>query len=361
MQDTKQKIDSLRERFEAFAGSFEVEKKKEEIARLTAESSDPDLWKDPERAKRLMQGLGDLKKEVSEFESLGAVVSTLTEFSGKEELAQDLAAEVEKAEKMLEKFELTSFLSGEYDEKNAVVGIHAGQGGTEAMDWVSMLYRMYTRFCERRGWEVTTLDLTPGEEAGTKSVTFKVRGKYAYGYLRGEAGTHRLVRQSPFNADKLRQTSFALVEVIPELSEVDLPDIVIKDEDLDWQFFRASSQGGQNVQKVSSAVRVKHKPTGLTVTAQAERFQEQNRKIALNLLRGKLWMMEKQMAKDTKREIKGEYRPASWGTQIRSYVLHPYKMVKDLRTLVETGDTENVLDGDLDKFIEAELREKISL
>ena len=361
MQDTKQKIVSLKEKFEAFAATFRLKEKKEEIAKLSAESTDPDLWKDPGRAKNLMQNLGDLKKEIEEFENLENSVETLSEFSEKEELAEELAFEVEKAKKLLEKFEFTSFLSEKYDEKNAVLGIHAGQGGTEAMDWVSMLYRMYLRYCERRGWGTATLDMTPGEEAGIKSVTFKVEGRYAYGHLRGEAGTHRLVRQSPFNADKLRQTSFALVEVIPELTEVDLPDIIIKDEDLDWQFFRASSQGGQNVQKVSSAVRLIHKPSKIVVTAQSERFQEQNRKIALNLLRSKLWMLEKQRTKDTKRELKGEYRPASWGTQIRSYVLHPYKMVKDLRTQIETSDTEATLDGDLDKFVEAELREKISL
>jgi len=305
--------------------------------------------------------LGDFKNEVSDFESLRDVISVLVEFSLKDQLSDDLNAEIQKAEESLEKFELSSFLSGEYDQKNAVLGIHAGQGGTEAMDWASMLYRMYLKFCERRGWVATTLDITDGEEAGIKSVIFKVAGKYAYGYLKKEAGTHRLVRQSPFNADKLRQTSFALVEVIPEFSEVDLPDISPREEELDWQFFRASSQGGQNVQKVSSAVRLKHLPTGITVTAQAERFQEQNRKIALNLLRAKLWLLEKEKAKDTKNKLKGEYKPASWGMQIRSYVLHPYKMVKDLRTELETSKAEAVLDGDLDQFIEAELRQKTSL
>ena len=224
------------------------------------------------------------------------------------------------------------------------------------MDWANMLYRMYLRYCEKRDWKVETVDMSEGEEAGVKSVTFKVGGVYAYGYLKGEAGTHRLVRQSPFNADNLRQTSFALVEVLPELDETDLPEIEIKDSDLDWQFFRASSQGGQNVQKVSTAVRLKHIPTEIVVTAQTERFQEQNRKIALSLLRAKLWAREQVMKEKKVKELKGEYRPASWGNQIRSYVLHPYKMVKDLRTQVETADSEAVLDGDLDKFIESEIQ-----
>jgi len=357
MQDLTQKISELKANFSNFSGSFNEVAKKAEIAKLTAESTDPNLWNDQERAKSLMQKLGDFKKEVEEFQELKNLVSTLDEFSQKEELKEDLEEEYHQAAELLDKFRLTTYLSGNYDGKNAILSLHAGQGGTEAMDWVSMLYRMYLRFCERRNWETAILDMTPGEEAGIKSVTIKVSGHFAYGYLKREAGTHRLVRQSPFNADKLRQTSFALVEVLPELSSIDLPDIEIKGEDLDWQFFRASSQGGQNVQKVSSAVRLKHLPSGIVVTAQAERFQEQNRKNALNLLRGKLWLLEKAKAKDTKKELKGQYRPASWGTQIRSYVLHPYKMVKDLRTQVETSNTEAVLDGDLGDFIEAELRE----
>jgi len=197
--------------------------------------------------------------------------------------------------------------------------------------------------------------LSSGEEAGIKSVTFKIIGSNSYGYIKRESGTHRLVRQSPFNADKLRQTSFALVGVLPEFDEMDLPDIVIKDDDLEWQFYRASGQGGQNVQKVSTAVRVKHIPSGIVTTAQTERYQEQNRKIALNLLKAKLWVLEKEKRAKKVQEIKGEYKPASWGTQIRSYVLHPYKMVKDLRTQVETSNTESVLSGNLDDFIQAEL------
>jgi peptide chain release factor 2 len=215
---------------------------------------------------------------------------------------------------------------------------------------------MYMRFFENRGWQYEILEETQGEEAGVKSIVFKVGGQYAYGYLKKEAGTHRLVRQSPFNADKLRQTSFALVEVLPELAEVDLPDIKIDNDDLDIQFFRSGGHGGQNVNKVSTAVRLVHKPTGLTVTAQTERSQEQNRKNAMDLLRAKLWAKSQEEEQQEKSSIQGDYSPATWGTQIRSYVLHPYKMVKDLRTEVETSNTDAVLDGELDEFIEAELK-----
>jgi len=341
-------MQELIDRLEKLKVAIKLADKKKKIEELGHEAGKPDLWSDPNEARRITQELADLKREASEIEELSETLQIL------KEVPDD--AEVAKAEKALKKLELTSFLSGEHDGKNAIVSIHAGQGGTEAMDWVSMLFRMYSRFCERKNWQTEILDYTPGDEAGIKSVTFEVTGRYAYGYLKGEAGTHRLVRQSPFNADKLRQTSFALVEVLPELEDVDTPDITVKDEDLDWQFFRASSQGGQNVQKVSTAVRLRHIPTGAIVTAQSERFQEQNRKIALSLLRAKLWQKEQERKALEKKEIKGEYHPASWGMQIRSYVLHPYKMVKDLRTGVESGNPEAVLDGGLDAFIEAELK-----
>lgn len=358
MQDIKQRITSLSERFDGIEKTFDLDNKKLKLKSLEAASTEPNLWDDQEKARGLMQSLGDLKKEIEEFEKLNDEIKTLVELSSGTELLSDMLTSLEEIEIKLPEFELKTYLSEKYDSKNALLSIHAGQGGTEAMDWASMLYRMYLRFCEKRSWMVQTLDISSGEEAGIKSVTLEVKGRYAYGYLKGEAGTHRLVRQSPFNADNLRHTSFALVEVLPELEEKDLPDIEIKDEDIEWQFFRSSSQGGQNVQKVSTAVRVIHKPTGIVTTAQTERFQEQNRKIALNLLRAKLWARQQAIKEKTIKDIKGEYRPASWGNQIRSYVLHPYKMVKDLRTQIETGDPDTVLDGGLEKFIEAELKQK---
>jgi len=356
MQDLKQRIKKISSDFKKIKETLNLKEKEEKLSKLEAESTDPSLWENQEKARKLMQEIGDISHEIKKIKDLQKEIAILNEFAQEGELSSDLKKDVDKLEKQVEEFKLSSFLSGDYDGKNAIMSIHAGQGGTEAMDWTSMLYRMYTKYCEKRGWKTQVIDLSSGEEAGIKSVIFKVAGLHAYGYLKGEAGTHRLVRQSPFNADKLRQTSFSLVEVLPEIDEADMPDLEMKDDDLDWQFFRASTQGGQNVQKVSTAVRVKHKPTNIVVTAQRERSQLQNRQIALDLLRSKLWVLEQEKKDAEKKGLKGEYQPASWGTQIRSYVLHPYKMVKDLRTKIETADPESVLDGDLDDFIEAELK-----
>jgi len=357
MYEQKSRIEDLLVRMQKYAQVINLSSKRKELKILQSESQKSNLWDDQENARKVMQKLSDVESEVSEYDQIVGELNTLKELSLEEgELADSMLSELDNFEKKVEKIEFKSYLSGRFDNKNAIISLHAGQGGTEAMDWTAMLYRMYTRFCESKGWKVTVLEETSGEEAGLKSASFKISGAYAYGYLKNEAGAHRLVRQSPFNADALRQTSFSLVEVLPELTEEDSPDVEIKDEDLDWQFYRAGGHGGQNVNKVSTAVRLTHKPSGIVVTSQTERYQEANRKIALDLLRAKLWAKAEEEQKKTEANLKGDYTPATWGTQIRSYVLHPYKMVKDLRTEVESGNPDAVLDGNLDEFIEAEIK-----
>ncbi|BCX14678.1 MAG: peptide chain release factor 2 [Patescibacteria group bacterium] len=355
MPEVRQRVEDVQKTLNEIKKSLKIEDKKTRLKELEAASLDPDFWNDQQKAKQVMQEIGNLRDLIDKIKSFEDEVVILYDLVRESKDDDVFEKDVSSLEEKMKELKLASFLDGRYDERNAIVSIHAGQGGTEAMDWASMLYRMYLRYAERKGFKTETLDLTEGEEAGIKSVTFKIIGPYAYGYLKGESGTHRLVRQSPFNADHLRETSFALVGVLPEIGEVDASDINFIDEDLEWQFFRSSSQGGQNVQKVSTAVRVKHIPTGIIVTCQTQRFQEQNRKIALELLRAKLWALEEEKKNKEVKEIKGEYRPASWGNQIRSYVLHPYKMVKDLRTQVETSNTEAVLNGEIDDFIEAEI------
>ncbi len=294
-----------------------------------------------------------LEDDARSLEELCQLSVSERDMSFQDELAVHVAALTDQ----LDKLEFQLAFRGEYDSRNAILAIHSGTGGTDSQDWAEMLLRMYLRWAERRGFEALILDVSQGEEAGIKSAQLEIRGRLAYGYLKSEKGVHRLVRLSPFDSDHARHTSFALVEVLPE-AEKDL-DIEIDQDDLRFDYFRASGAGGQNVQKNSTAVRVVHEPTGITVAVQNERSQRQNREAALKILMTRLMQVELAKRAEEKERLKGEYVAAQWGNRIRSYVLHPYKVVKDHRTGVEASDPDAVLDGDLDEFMTAYLSQSV--
>ena len=336
--------------------------KKTQIANLEAESMAEDFWSDNRKAQAQMQQLNALREEVSTWEDIAAQLDDLHGLAQlleeepdegmQEEVAQSLAA----IEQQVEKLQFALMLNGEHDERNAIMSIHAGSGGVDAQDWADMLLRMYLRWAERHNFRTEVYEYSEGEEAGIKSATVEITGRYAYGYLRSEIGTHRLIRLSRFDAAHRRHTSFAKVEVLPDIE--DTIEITIRPEDIEVDTYRSTGAGGQHVNKTDSAVRIRHLPTGIVVTCQNERSQIQNREVAMRLLRARLYERELKKREEETARLKGENIQADFGTQIRTVTVHPYNIVKDHRTNYETSDTEGYLDGDVDPFIYAYLRAK---
>ncbi|MBI3815058.1 MAG: peptide chain release factor 2 [Nitrospinae bacterium] len=327
------------------------------MAELSAEIEKPNFWSDNEAAQKILKEKSLFQKPLERWNSLNKGIDDIGELinlsHGEADLSllSEIQGEVGRIKKELDGFELQAMLSGEHDRANAILSIHPGAGGTESQDWAEILLRMYLRWAERRGYKTEITDYQPGEGAGIKDATITVSGEYAYGYLRAESGVHRLVRISPFDANKRRHTSFASVHVIPEIED-DI-QVEVDETELRIDTYRSSGAGGQHVNKTDSAVRITHLSTGIVVQCQNERSQHKNKATAMKILRSKLYKLEEEKQKEKLEEIHGEKKDIGWGNQIRSYVLHPYRMVKDLRTRVETGNADAVLDGEIDNFIEA--------
>lgn len=364
-RDYNEEISQLQHTYEQIAAVSDIEKLHQQVAQLTAESAAPDLWDDPEAAQAVTSKLSHAQSQIDRLEALHGKLEDLdtlremaeeeaiTDAASAQMLYQELDGELAKLSTELSDLQVKTLLSGEYDERNAVVTIRSGAGGTEAADWAQMLQRMYLRWAERNGYATKVLDTSYAEEAGIKSTTFEVSAPYAYGTLSVEAGTHRLVRISPFDNQGRRQTSFAAVEVIPLIETTDHIDI--PESDLKIDVFRSSGPGGQSVNTTDSAVRMTHLPTGIVVSMQDEKSQIQNRAAALRVLQSRLLQLRREEENAKKKELAGDVK-AAWGDQMRSYVLHPYQMVKDLRTGYEVGNAEAVFDGDINGFIEAGIR-----
>ena len=355
----KQKLRDLRPELDKLSAALDIESAKQEAARLEDETAQDGFWNDLERSQKVQQRLRQLQNKIARQEKLVSSWEDLTALCemGQEAEDEDLLAELKTEyavlEEKVEETRMTTLLSGEYDNSNAILQFHAGAGGTEAQDWAQMLYRMYTRWAERHGFVYKILDYEEGDEAGIKSAAISIEGENAYGLLKSENGVHRLVRVSPFDANARRQTSFAAIEVMPELEDDN--SVEIRDEDIEMQVYRASGAGGQHVNKTSSAVRLIHKPTGIVVASQQERSQFQNKDNCMKMLRAKLLELKAQQHAEKISDIKGVQMKIEWGSQIRSYVFMPYQMVKDTRTSYETSNIDGVMDGDLDGFLNAYL------
>jgi peptide chain release factor 2 len=348
----------------SYGGIFDLPSKTAQIVELEEQAANPELWNNQREAQRVMQQLTRLKEEVEGWQALDKRISGVSELlelalaEGDDSLREEIASEIGAVRQEVERRELALLLNGPYDDRDCFLSIQAGMGGTDAQDWAEMMLRMYTRWGEMKGYTVTVVDESAGDEAGIKSATIEFRGPNAYGYARAEAGVHRLIRLSPFNSAHTRQTSFARVEVMPEVD--DAPEVTIKPEDLRVDVFRSGGHGGQGVNTTDSAVRLTHLPTGIVVTCQNERSQLQNRETALRVLRGRLLERELQRQAEERARLRGEYRDAAFGSQMRTYYLHPSTLVKDHRTDQETSNVTAVLDGQIDPFIEAFLRWNVS-
>ena len=355
----KQKLREMEPELDKLSAALDIESAKQEAARLEDETAQDGFWNDLERSQKVQQRLKQLQNKIARQEKLISSwedLTTLCEMGQEEddpEILEELKSEYADLEEKVEETRMTTLLSGEYDNSNAILQFHAGAGGTEAQDWAQMLYRMYTRWAERHGFVYKILDYEEGDEAGIKSAAISIEGENAYGLLKSENGVHRLVRVSPFDANARRQTSFAAVEVMPELENDD--SVEIREEDIEMQVYRASGAGGQHVNKTSSAVRLIHKPTGVVVASQQERSQFQNKDNCMKMLRAKLLELKAQQHAEKISDIKGVQMKIEWGSQIRSYVFMPYQMVKDTRTSYETSNIDAVMDGDLDGFLNAYL------
>lgn len=360
MENLLKNLEELRENVIRTMGQLEIERKKSEAHAMKAQMNLPDFWNDRENAVAISQRADELEKEAGEWDNLLLEIRSLEELVAESAELQDdsLATEAqEQYAKLKESFERLDFylmFSGKHDESNAIISLHAGTGGVDAQDWAQILERMFLRFAEKKNWKTEVVDRTVANEAGIKSATYRIAGRWAYGYLKSESGVHRLVRISPFDAEAMRHTSFALVEVIPELP--DSAEIEIADSDLAIDVFRSSGPGGQSVNTTDSAIRIRHIPTGIIVSCQNERSQHQNRETAMKILKSKLFKKQEEERESEELKLRGEAQKAEWGKQIRSYVMQPYKMVKDHRTEHETQEIDKVLDGDLTGFMEAYLR-----